>query len=314
MTATFLERATEAPSARVSFPGLSDDEIRDLARGAARLTGVCCADPLADLNAAFRTSYRAAHQAALRQAGPVIVLQGDALTLISNGERTVCDVVPRLFHQLKSVAHTPLAVILSLQVWQSTDGLDGQSSLTSLRTSLMLALAQLGRYGFSAAQAARQAELLQACVELMDEALATGLPTSDRIAEFCGRMRPLVEQNTMEAARLKIDALHARMMAWKSELSLSEWRQLRVVVVGGPMPRRDCLGTQYFSKLLGVNGEGPRVIYAESADDEAQALQTEATHRLDRQIGATFFDDPERMGRDLMSDAARDYLQTLSVM
>lgn len=313
MTVLAVPRPTGATSARVCFPGLSDHEIRDLARGAARLTGVCCADPLADLNAAFRASYRAAHQAALRQAGPVIVLQGDTLTLASNGERTVVDVVPRMFHVLKSVGHAPLAVILSLQGCEASADPDGESSLTSLRTSLMLALAELGRYGFTPGQAARQAELLRASVELMDEALAAGLPASDRIAAFSRRMRPLIEQNTMEAARLKIDALHARMMVWKSQLTPSEWQQLRVVVVGGPMPRRDCLGTQYFSRLLGVNGEGPRVIYAESAHDEPQALQVEATHRLDRQIGATFFDDPERMGRDLMSDAAREYLQTLSI-
>ena len=110
------------------------------------------------------------------------------------------------------------------------------------------------------------------------------------------------------ACAFRDSALHARMTAWREELNAEEWHRLRVVVVGGAMPRRDCLGVQYFSRLLGVDGECRRVMYAEGTLNEDQALQLAATHRLARTIAATVFHDPNRMHRDLMSDVAREHL------
>jgi len=309
MTVLQMPRPTKGPSARSPFPGLSDHEIRDLARGAARLATVSCSDPLGDLNAVFRASYRAAHQKVQQQSGPVVVVRGETLTLVTQDKRTTVDIAPPLAALLKSVAQAPLAVVLSLQACGNSLDVDNESPIESLRTSLMMAMTQLGGYGFTSAQSARQAELLKVCLELLDEALATGMPDAERIAMFCRRTRPLVDRNTTEAARLKIDALHARMMTWRSELTSLEWQQLRVVIAGGSTSRRDCPATQYFSKLLSENGAGSRVIPAESAQDEAQALSREATYRLDRQIATTFFEDPEHMDRDLMSNAAREYLQ-----
>ena len=74
------------------------------------------------------------------------------------------------------------------------------------------------------------------------------------------------------------------------------------------MPRRDNVGTQYFARLLGEKGEGKRVLYAEAIFDEARALNLLGTKLIDTRIGEDFFDDPLRMHRDLLGDAARAYL------
>jgi len=44
---------------------------------------------------------------------------------------------------------------------------------------------------------------------------------------------------------------------------------------------------------------------------EQKALNLLATHQLDSEIAVAFFNDPERMERDLLSDAAAEYLKTV---
>ena len=48
--------------------------------------------------------------------------------------------------------------------------------------------------------------------------------------------------------------------------------------------------------------------------EEPRALDLLATHLVDTQIAIDFFNDPERMNRDLLSDAARDYLPSTSFL
>jgi hypothetical protein len=72
-------------------------------------------DPLLDtLNNEFRDQYRQALAATLAQAGPVILEEGDNLILIHKGERPSVLVKPVEYHELKAVAHIPLALFVML--------------------------------------------------------------------------------------------------------------------------------------------------------------------------------------------------------
>ena len=121
----------------------------------------------------------------------------------------------------------------------------------------------------------------------------------------------MVMKNAGDASRAELDALHARVNAWRKEMSPEEWKALKVVILGSALPRKQNEAVQYFARLLGEPGEGPRIIYAESVRDEAKALDLLATSEVDTGIGVDFFNDPTRMHRDLLSDAARDYLPLL---
>ena len=77
------------------------------------------------------------------------------------------------------------------------------------------------------------------------------------------------------------------------------------------MPRKNSLAVGYFAKLFEQEGEGKRVVYAESQFEESQALQLLGTHLLDGRIGSVFFDDSSRMKRDLLGPFANVYLDTL---
>jgi hypothetical protein len=80
-----------------------------------------------------------------------------------------------------------------------------------------------------------------------------------------------------------------------------------VIVVGAHMAREGEIAMQYFEKLLGER-EGLRLVFAEGLWDEASELQLLATHLLDASVGESFFGDPLRMHRDLLSDAATQVL------
>jgi hypothetical protein len=81
--------------------------------------------------------------------------------------------------------------------------------------------------------------------------------------------------------------------------------------MGTQAPRKGNLAVQYFARLLGEPGEGRRIVYAEAIFDETRALDLVATKLVDTQVGIDFFNDPLRMHRDLLSDAAQDYLPIL---
>jgi hypothetical protein len=131
---------------------------------------------------------------------------------------------------------------------------------------------------------------------------------------YVRRMRPLLLAGVRGAARAQIDALHRQTKAWRARLGERDWKRTKVIVMGSQMPRRGNLAVQYFARLLGVRGEGPRIVYAEAIFDEEKALALLGTHLVDTRIGADFFDDPGYMDRDLLRNAAREYLDELFKM
>src|SRR5262245_2990648 len=74
------------------------------------------AEALKALNGGFRTAYFRAKQAALARSGPVILVEGDDLVLKRGDQRIEVTYTPAVYHVLKSVAHTPLALDVMLAV------------------------------------------------------------------------------------------------------------------------------------------------------------------------------------------------------
>lgn len=118
-------------------------------------------------------------------------------------------------------------------------------------------------------------------------------------------------ENVTEATRAQLDATHTQVSAWRRDLSSQEWNQLHVLIIGPHMPREDLVVTQYFLRLLHEPREGHRVVYAESLWEEPKAIDLLGTHLLDGSVGEAFFGDYIRMHRDLLGDAAKQYLPRL---
>ena len=77
-----------------------------------------------------------------------------------------------------------------------------------------------------------------------------------------------------------------------------------------PLVSLNQLALQYFQRMLG-EPEGLRLVYAEGLWSEPAALQLLGTHLLDAEIATAFFGEPRRLHRDLLADAAAEYLTTL---
>jgi hypothetical protein len=264
-------------------------------------------------NEAFRAAYRRTKEANLAHTGPVILIEGDNIVLRRGDTRLEVQYTPAVYHVLKAVAHVPLAldILLAPHADEATLNDAVLAELRDYRKLMEPAEVSLVGQGLEPEQFERQKKLFAECRAFLDSvAQARRCSREERVA-FARRLTPLVMKNVGEAARAELDALHTHVRAWRSEMTPEEWKSLKVVILGSALPRKQSLTVQYFARLLGEPGEGPRIIYAESIRDEAKALDLMATCAVDTTIGEDFFNDPARMHRDLLSDAARDYLPLL---
>ncbi len=271
------------------------------------------ADPLSTLNDDFRASYRRVKEQALVHSGPILLMVGDNVVLRRAGRRTEVSYTPPIYHVLKMVAHVPLAidVILAPHGAEATLDDDILAELRHDRDQMERAIPKLDGCGLDPEQRARARRIFDDSRAFLDAVVKSRRCSHDDRIRFARRMTPVVMKNVDEAARAELDALHAQVSIWRSEMPADEWKTVRVVILGSAMPRKLSLYVQYFARLLGEPGEGPRIVYAESIRDEEHALDLLATGTVDTTIGVDFFNDPARMHRDLLSDAAAEYLPLL---
>ena len=269
-------------------------------------------DSINNLNKLFRQQYAEARDSQLIGVSPVIIVRSDNLVLLRDGKRLVGAAVHPNYHDLKALAHCPLALFCILE-----SGLDvpltalHTKKLASLRESLAAVESDLEVAFADPEQRSRQVKLVKSCNELIDRIGKKGLCTAEELDELVDELRATVVSNVGMAARIMIDNYHGQMKLWRNELSDTEWKKLYILIPGASLPRKNSLAVSYFAKLFEQEGEGNRVIYAESQFDESQDLQLLATHLLDSRIGEVFFDDSSRMNRDLLGPFANAHLDAL---
>jgi hypothetical protein len=273
-------------------------------------------DAFVALNNDFRKAYANARKDLLAHEGPIILVESDDLVLVQSGKRTVVTVVPALYHTLKTVSHVPLGIYVLLHPatdWNETIDHELLAELRRFQELLEKARLSLGERGLNESTRKRQLEILGSSLRFLDRVIHDGRAPVSGTNEFVRSMGPLLLENAAECARAQIDSMHRQVMAWKKGMPPGEWQRLRVVVMGSALPRMGNLSVQYFRKLLREKGESERIVYAESLFDESRALNLLGTNLLDSDIGAAFFGDPARMHRDLLADAAEEYLKKLDL-
>jgi hypothetical protein len=269
-------------------------------------------DALLALNDASRAAYRRAREEALARCGPVVLVEGDDLVLVYGLYRSTAHITPETYRTLKTISHIPLA-IHALVDGRGGEAVDDKRlyDLKHYRDLVARAADGLGDRGLGAEQLKRQKAITDESLKFLSAMLEARRVAGKQLDEYRRRMRPLLDANATEAARAQIDGLQRQMKAWKGRLTDAEWGQLRVVVMGTQLPRKDNLAVQYFARLLDETGEGGRIVYAEALFEESRALDLLATRLVDTRIGTAFFEDASRMHRDLLGDAAKEYLDEL---
>jgi hypothetical protein len=268
-------------------------------------------DSLTALNDAFRQAYADARRRVLAGDGPLIIVNGDTAALLRGGRRSDASINVPKYHLVKTIAHIPLAVYVALTPGEGMLDAGRTKTLQDLRSLIPPARASLDGLGFTVESLARQDRIIQESVSFLDGAIAHQKYTRHDLDAFTRRMAPLVMANVADATLAQLDILHAQVTAWRREMTEAEWASMHVLIVAAHMPRDGSVHVQYFERLLHEPVEGRRIVVAESLWEEPKAMDLYGTHLLDGGIGQAFFGDPMRMHRDLLADAAKEYLPKL---
>ncbi len=270
---------------------------------------------LADFNNAFREIYANTRTEMAKQYKPLIVASPFSLNLIGNGadENRQYVFSSPLYTNLKSVSHIPLTLYVLLVTEEGRQITENKKKeLSRLITLIKRIEIDLPSLGFTEQQLIKQQILTQMSLDFAQKILASEVVDPNELTRFVRNSRTIIDTNVHDAAVVQIDWLHQVVKPWYDSLSDTGKRDLKVLILAPKEPRDGYLMTQYFSRLLGVKGEGMKIVYAENVFDAEAGMNVLGTFLLDTQIGRGFFDDSWRMHEDLLSHAARDYIQTLA--
>lgn len=270
-------------------------------------------DALLDLNRVFRDAHAAARKLDLETGGPIILLQGDELILVRNGKETPVNVFPPEYDTLKVFAHLPVGIYLTLGP-PGAGALDDNrlEQLRAYRAKIESVETNIGKIGLDGPTLERQKKMLAVSKQFLDKVIEQKKLTTEELYAFTRGTIGMVKANLAGAAKAQIDSMHKQVLLWKNALPAAEWPRLRVVVKGAVLARDGNLAKQYFERRLQIKGEGLRLVYMESYYPPTPMLTLLTTLWVDRGIGIALFDDPQRMFRDVLADAAAAYLKEMS--
>lgn len=264
------------------------------------------------LNASFRAHYADSRAATLARTDPVILVEFETLVLLHKGERHAESFTPPLYHQLKSIAHIPLTLyVMSSEYGDVPLSAEARRKLDEYRTRVVATRDALPGLAIPAEMRPTLDTIIAVSLLHLDQAREAGRFDPMATIALCRSLEPAVMSAAREAARAQLDSLDRAAKRFRAELGEEAWSRAYVVVLGVRQARAGNLQYAYFRQALGPDAEGERLIYAESIFDEARAIDLLGTILLDRGIGLAFFGEEHRMERDLLSDAAAEYLKTL---
>ena len=267
---------------------------------------------MVNLNSSFLDAHAAARKIDIAEGGPVVLLRSGKLVLMHKGKETSVQAIPAEYHTYKTFAHVAPAIYLMLGppgVGQLDD--ERLEKLNRYRAKMEHLGKNLDSIGLAGAALERQKKMLVKCDDFVARVIANKKVSKDQLYAFTRSMTPMIKANLAGAAKAQIDGMHRQMMLWKAELTADEWRQIRVVIKGAVFARTDNLAKQYFEKLLDIRGEGSRLAYMELYFPPTPMETLIATRAVDGGLAVAFFDDPDRMFRDALADAATGYLKTM---
>ncbi|QGQ23004.1 hypothetical protein F1728_10125 [Gimesia benthica] len=270
-------------------------------------------DALLKLNGDFIKAHAAARKLDLASGGPIILLKDGQLVLIRGGKETTSEILFPRYDTVKVFAHMPVAIYLML----------GPAGAGELNTKRLQQLAeyhgqidrvekQLDHIGLEGEQLKRQKQLLAGSKQFLEQVIQQQRFSTEELYAFTRSMLPMIQANIAEAAASQLDAMHQQVMVWKKEMTPEEWQKLRVSVKGAVLAREGNLAMQYFERLLNLEGPGMRLIYMERYVPPTPMQTLLATRSVDRGISIAFFDNPDRMFRDVLADAAAAHIKQMN--
>jgi len=266
---------------------------------------------LQDINSSFINAHSAAREFDLAE-GPVILYRNGQLILIKNDTKITANIISQTYHTFKVFAHIPVAIYLMLS--PQGEGPINSKNLQLLRSyckKLEYVHKNMHQITLSSTELEKQKIILSRSIEFLKTILDNEKFNNKELISFTQGMLPFINANIESAARNQLDAIHWQVMAWKSEMAPEYWKKLRVAIQGAVLARNGDLTKQYFKRLLNIKKEGLQLVYKELYFPPTPMLTLLATRSVDRGISVAIFNNPDRMFRDVLSDAAASYLRTM---
>jgi hypothetical protein len=266
---------------------------------------------LQDINRSFINAHSAAREFDLAT-GPVILYRNGQLVLITNDTKVTANVILPAYHTFKVFAHIPVAIYLMLSP-QGGGPIDSMNLqlLRSYYKKLEYVQRNINQITLNSTDLQNQKIILSKSMQLLKTIIDNERFNIKELISFTQGMLPFISANIEDAARNQLDAIHRQVMAWKSEMAPERWKKLRVAIQGAVLARDGDLTKQYFKRLLHIEKEGLRLVYKELYFPPTPMLTLLATRSIDRGISVAIFNNPDRMFRDVLSDAAASYIRIM---
>jgi hypothetical protein len=281
------------------------------------------AGPLGDFDSSFLDVYTQRIREIAQTHPTYIEMTGSDLILHRGDKAEKTNVLPDIYQALKDVAHIPFTTYLALSstAYQGEHLPDERvAELQQLSGKISAARDALDTGHFSGPQLVRQQQMINASLQLLQTVIATRVVDRSALRRFARAMGPLVMMDSNEAGCAQIQAMHAQMMKWKTQMTPDEWSHLLGIIKSGHQPRYRNVATQYFSWLFNVRspawmypGEGQRLIYAESLPTGIDTEDELISIMIDADASVAFFGNRWRLSEDILSDGAARCIAQLPV-
>ena len=266
-------------------------------------------DFLQDFNQEFRNKYAQARMTKISRTEPLIICNGDNVTIIHRGKRFEEQVIPKLYHDLKSISHIPLTIYLKLMFTQGNLSKELSNELKEYSQSIR-SIRQSIRFSMDIEE--NQYDIIDLSLSFLRNILQSNYIDQNQLKEFCQQMQTYLTININLAARAQLDMLYDKIEPWYHKRFNGTERQLmKIIIIGPKTVRHGHIEKVFFFTLLGEHFEGKHITYVENVEDEDKALEVLGTWYLDEDASTNFFGDPQRLHRDLLSDAAKMYVEEL---
>ena len=267
---------------------------------------------LQDLSREFRQQYTKARDLywqSITTNGSVIIAKGSSLNLIHNGISTVFPkAIPQVYHDLKSISHIPVTVnvLLLNKTFNMNDG------AIQRYYDLLNNLAVPGSIPNGQTELADR--IIRVSRDFLREELSSGdAVDNDRLTNFCRSVSADLLNLVEAAAMAQLDEMHRIISIWMSEHQIDRHSaSLKVLIISARTARQCNLQTTYFERLLGPERSRNIVYIEELFDNEEKAKVIFSTWFFDEQMSVSFFNDIDRMHRDLlMNETVHQRIQNL---
>ncbi|CAF0851918.1 unnamed protein product [Didymodactylos carnosus] len=269
---------------------------------------------LLDLNTQFLNNYQRAKGHITNNIDPLIILNGDFAILSHNKQRIEEKVIPKLYHDLKTISHIPFNIYLLLifdvkHKLSTNKTVELKQYLKDLRHIRL----QLNKFDFHSHKMDKnQYQIIDLSIDYIRNILKTKRIDNNNLNEFCIKARSLFTINIEYAAQIHLDMLHSKVGKWYNiRFNETEKQHTKILIFGMKTARHGHLEKSYFYRLFGEKREGNHILYIENMSEEQQGIDILGTWILDSKASSTFFGNKEHLHQDVLMDASKKYIKKL---